>query len=442
MQTSTVHAIYWTGGMPLPAGYRTTVDRYFADVAADSGKTSNVYAAATEYYQTVGGATSHVVYQTSFAGSVVDTTAFVKHCTLPVSPADEMCVTDADVQARVIASAIANGWPTGASDAYFVITPPGMGVCYVTNQCSDNLFCAYHSWTGPGEGDVTTQYAYAVEPYQQDVGGCDLPANPNGAPADVTINTISHEHNEVMTDPFGAGWLDANGLENGDKSPDVQPDVRLRRANRPERLQPADQRPRLVELQGEWSNDMGGCFQIGSPTLASASPSAGGAGTPVGVTGTNFFNVGSLKFSGVTAAKTVDSPTHVTATVPSGATPSARISLATDFGTATSGFSFSVPVIVSGVAPLSGAVGMPVTISGSGFNGMKSVKFTGLGGTGVERSHSPSRAARSPPRCPRVRSRGRSPSPPRPRRLRARTPSPSARACRATRRRSAASEPP
>src|SRR3954451_7821278 len=219
MQTSTVHAIYWTGGMPLPAGYRTTIDRYFADVATDSGKTSNVYAAATEYHQTIGGVTSHVAYQTPFAGSAVDTTAFVKHCTLPISPAGEMCVTDADIQARVIANAIANGWPTGASDAYFVITPPGMGVCYATNQCSDNLFCAYHSWTGsgPGEGDVTTRYAYAVEPYQQDVGGCDLPANPNGAPADITINTISHEHNEMLTDPFGAGWLDANGLENGDK---------------------------------------------------------------------------------------------------------------------------------------------------------------------------------------------------------------------------------
>src|SRR4051794_20244559 len=189
MQTNTVHAIYWTGGTPLPARHPATIDRYFADVAADSGKTSNVYASSTEYSQTIGGVTSYVQYQTSFPGSVVDTTPFVKSCTLPISPAGEMCVTDADIQARVIANAVAQGWPSGASDVYFVITPPGMGICYSSNHCSDNTFCAYHSWSGSGatEGDVTTQWAYVVEPYQEDVGGCELPVYPNGAPADVTI---------------------------------------------------------------------------------------------------------------------------------------------------------------------------------------------------------------------------------------------------------------
>ena len=39
---------------------------------------------------------------------------------------------------------------------------------------------------------------------------------PNDEDADTTINTISHEHNESITDPFGDGWIAADGNENGD----------------------------------------------------------------------------------------------------------------------------------------------------------------------------------------------------------------------------------
>ena len=35
---------------------------------------------------------------------------------------------------------------------------------------------------------------------------------------DHELNVISHEHNETITDPTGAGWFDTNGAgENGDK---------------------------------------------------------------------------------------------------------------------------------------------------------------------------------------------------------------------------------
>ncbi len=61
------------------------------------------------------------------------------------------------------------------------------------------------------------------------------------------------------------------------------------------------------------------------PTITGFSPTAGGAGTSVIITGTNFYASAyyppSVKFNGVAAtAVTVNSPTQITATVPSGAT--------------------------------------------------------------------------------------------------------------------------
>jgi len=45
--------------------------------------------------------------------------------------------------------------------------------------------------------------------------GCVDPATND---ADPTINVLSHEHNEMMTDPdVSTGWYDNQGYENGDK---------------------------------------------------------------------------------------------------------------------------------------------------------------------------------------------------------------------------------
>src|SRR4051794_21359480 len=50
--TNTTYTIFWqpsNWGQAFPSGYSTLVNRYFADVAADSGKTTNVYYTATQY---------------------------------------------------------------------------------------------------------------------------------------------------------------------------------------------------------------------------------------------------------------------------------------------------------------------------------------------------------------------------------------------------------
>src|SRR4051812_47382229 len=50
MHTNKTYAIYWVpAGESVSTNYRTLVDGYFQNVAADSGKTTNVYATSAEY---------------------------------------------------------------------------------------------------------------------------------------------------------------------------------------------------------------------------------------------------------------------------------------------------------------------------------------------------------------------------------------------------------
>ena len=98
------------------------------------------------------------------------------------------------------------------------MTPEDVGSCYdstspdVGGQCSTNYFCAYHS------GFVVSgqPVLYANEPYDGKIDGCASGPSPNGTDADTTINTISHEQNEAITDPWGNAWLNADGDEVAD----------------------------------------------------------------------------------------------------------------------------------------------------------------------------------------------------------------------------------
>jgi hypothetical protein len=94
------------------------------------------------------------------------------------------------------------------------MTPDGVGSCYDSagQQCAANYYCAYHSsFTVNGQPVI-----YANEPYDATITNCDSGSSPNGNQADATINTISHEQNEAITDPWGNAWQNANGDEIAD----------------------------------------------------------------------------------------------------------------------------------------------------------------------------------------------------------------------------------
>ncbi len=111
-----------------------------------------------------------------------------------------------------------------------------------------------------------------------------------------------------------------------------------------------------------------------APTIAGFSPTSGGAGASVTITGTNLTGASAVSFDGTAAnSYNVESPTQMTATVPAGAT-SGPISLTTPGGTATSAESFAFvksPVLpeASSITPSEGSTsgGTAVTIKGSNF---------------------------------------------------------------------------
>jgi hypothetical protein len=199
--------------------YEAAIDRYFTDVAHDSGTTSNIYSVATQYSDTTG----PIAYTSTFAGSTVDTKAYPANgCNDTLSGAgDTHCLTDAQLAAEIKRVVAAEGWPTGTENLYFIFTPSNVGICFKPgnaasgDQCSTNSFCAYHNDTFANGSPVI----YAVEPDDETIptGGCDYGVQaPNGANVDPTLNTISHEHNEAITDPEGDAWFASDGGEDGD----------------------------------------------------------------------------------------------------------------------------------------------------------------------------------------------------------------------------------
>ncbi len=88
--------------------------------------------------------------------------------------------------------------------------------------------------------------------------------------------------------------------------------------------------------------DMGAFEAVAAmPTITSFTPSSGGVGTSVTITGTSFTGATGVSFNGTPATFAVNSATQITATVPTGTTKG-PISVTTPNGTATSASSFNV----------------------------------------------------------------------------------------------------
>lgn len=201
MNTNATYAIFWDpSGSAFPLGYTSLINQFLADVAHDSGRTTNVYAVATQY---------NVLYSSSVGGVVPDTDPYpAKGCRDHYTT---VCLTDAQLQSELRSVINANHLPTGTTTAYLIFTPPNVGSC--AGGCSFRNWCAYHSWIGTGDANTIL---YANLPYQDQTQACDGGQHPNGNSADATIDALSHEHNEMITDPVGTGWFTKNGYEEAD----------------------------------------------------------------------------------------------------------------------------------------------------------------------------------------------------------------------------------
>jgi len=131
---------------------------------------------------------------------------------------------------------------------------------------------------------------------------------------------------------------------------------------------------------------------ISAPVISGFTPSSGGVGTAVTITGSRFTGTTRVAFNGVSAPFRLISDTTLVTGVPSGA-KSGRITVTTAGGTATSSSNYSVgsrsvSPRVQSFSPSSGKVGTAVTVTGTNLGGITSAKIGGVSAQFVVQSAS------------------------------------------------------
>ena len=117
---------------------------------------------------------------------------------------------------------------------------------------------------------------------------------------------------------------------------------------------------------------------IPPPVISSFTPTTGGAGSTVNITGTGFTGTTAVSFGGVPATSfTINSSTAITATVAAGAT--GNVTVTNPAGNANSpGFTFTTVPIIQSFAPMNGTTGSVITLTGANLTGVTTVEFGGV----------------------------------------------------------------
>jgi hypothetical protein len=293
--STTVYAIFWQpSGYYVPASFRSAIGQYFTDVSNSSFRTSNVYAASTQYYDRTGpgGTKNWVSYNVTFGGSIIaaDPTP-VSRCRnyrMGDGNVSRSCLTDSQLGAEIRSVIAAHNLPTGVGYEYFLFTPKDLADCFdarLADGCDDphvysrTAYCAYHSWIGTS---VSSTILYAVEPWADLSGGCiyAVPhsAAPNDDGADVAINLASHENIETMTDPLGSAWFDKTGAEIADECAWLPLPTHYNGIGDYSQKISGDE----YLMQFEWSNRAKACVGASTYPQPSGSLSAGASGSPLG----------------------------------------------------------------------------------------------------------------------------------------------------------------
>jgi len=225
--SSAVYAIFWAPApYSFPPNYQSIISQYFTDVAHDSYLPSNVYANPTQYYDTKGASKQYVSYNVAFKAAIIETRAFPSsgcpNYVIGDSSTTKLCLTDTQIRKEISSVIATHHLPRGLGTNFFLFTPQGVASCKTAgglasggcyNPLQFNGHCAYHSHMGGGN----TAVLYAHMAYDA-LAGCTSLQSPNGNAADATLNNVSHEHNEMITDPLGTGWYDSStGDEISDK---------------------------------------------------------------------------------------------------------------------------------------------------------------------------------------------------------------------------------
>src|SRR2546421_1364042 len=369
MHAHTIHLIFWAPPtFSFPAGYEAGVQAYMQDVAADSGKTSNAYGAISQY----GDAGGPAQYNVTYGGSVTVTDA------LPARDPNcfdgATCISDDQLAAKVEAVRAAHSspaWPRGLADQYVILTPENITTCFSdgSGACSDNWYCAYHYFR-PLVSAPSNPLIYMHIPFEDPLFCHNDFSNtqplPNGQ-SDVASDLISHEEREAATDPLLNAWFDDAGNEADDKCIDSYGVLIGFNGSSIGYNQAIG--IGQYDTQTEWSNALRGCYQMGKPTISSISPGSGPGGSTVGITGTNFFaaypSTPAVLFNGhPSPSVTVDSPTHLTVTVPSG-NVTGKVTVQGVGGNGVSTQTVGLLPTVTSLSATSGFAGQSITVTGT-----------------------------------------------------------------------------
>jgi PKD repeat protein len=220
--------IYWApSNYTIPdqtdwTSYKSGLTTWLNDVAGADRTSGNVFGVATQYFDTVSGATDHIPYAVHDSGAIVATDPLPSppHC---IDSGTSACITDADAEVEINAVVSAHGLPRNPDTEYFLFTPQGVGSCIdgSSTACAYSYYCGYHAAFATAAGPVV----YAEMPWSYKTSECDanqaipLGYPTAGAPAiDPEVGVLSHEAIETMTDVFGQGWYGVDyGDEIGDK---------------------------------------------------------------------------------------------------------------------------------------------------------------------------------------------------------------------------------
>jgi hypothetical protein len=357
MPSNNTHVIYWDPNKEFKPTTTGIIGSFFSNVAHDSGLPSNVFAVDAQYTDPTG----HAAYNSTFAGSLVDEDAYpVSGCAVPAEgdqgPPYTRCLMDQQLQTELTNFITAKALPRGPTQLYFLLLPHKVVTCFPEEECSNNVFCAYHSYIEPGKAN---EIIYADIPFSlvdgekeafsiKDAKGCQFdgnasiqqpnPDNEGGKDeetrfADVALKFISHEYSEAITDPLvgeETAWVDNSALhqENGDKcnaTPSKAGETGLgidAKAFLPtlggtalgENLFNQSINTGSYYLQSEWDNAARACqmkpLELSGAAFAPPSPTAG---SPVGFSGTATDLYGALELAwtfGDGATATGASPSH------------------------------------------------------------------------------------------------------------------------------------
>ena len=343
MTSNTNYPLYWApaGESAYPAGYITGIDRWFADLAHDSGGLLNTDSVLVQYGDSEGGFAN---YNSHFGGALIDTDPYPANgCNAAAT-----CLTDEQLRTELASYVEAHALPADLAHEYFMLLPPGVSTCYEAagKRCSEGTqhfkYCAYHSFFKLPYGT----FLYVDDPYD-DTPEC-VAESPNESPSDYAISGgVAHEHSDSLTDPEFNAWYS--------EKKEVVEEIadKCRSANAEKELGPplgtaADGVPynQLINgheylYQQEWSNERAACEQRAAlpPTLKKLAPKKGPAagGTRVTIAGTGFEGTVTVYFGATpgTDAK-VAGPTSLTVSSPAGSGEVA-VTVHTEGGTSAAG---------------------------------------------------------------------------------------------------------